>query len=200
MPTLERNPWVPCVFGNIYVRSYIRYADTLTWRSFTVFHDESLDKEQVAVGIKIKWHKNLSRQRRCTECLPKMPPLPSLTLATSATWTQGCRLLSSATSLIEIMPKKTVDRIWCWCQWIREKQSAIRKILQNFPGHDLGNRCYLVQRILNRDHAAFVLSLQVIMLCVKVPCIDQEGRCEWLSLSGNHSELPASSPLLTEAL
>ena len=51
MPTLERNPWVPCVFGNIYVRSYIRYADTLTWRSFTVFHDESLDKEQVAGGV-----------------------------------------------------------------------------------------------------------------------------------------------------
>ena len=48
MPTLERNPWVPCVFGNIY---HIRYADTLTWRSFTVFHDESLDKEQVAGGV-----------------------------------------------------------------------------------------------------------------------------------------------------
>ena len=60
----------------------------------------------------------------------------------------------------------------------REKQSAIRKILQNFPGHDLGNRCCLVQKILNRDRAAFVLTLQVIVFCVKVPCIDQEGRRE----------------------
>ena len=109
MPTLERNLWVPCVFGNIYISDNIRYADTLTWRSFTVFHDESLDKEQVAGGVKNqKWHKNLSRQRRCTECLPKRPPLPSLTLATSATWTQGCRLWSSI--------KKTVDWCWCWCQ------------------------------------------------------------------------------------
>ena len=52
MPTLERSPWVPCVFGNIYISDHIRYADTLTWRSFTVFHDESLDKEQVAGGVK----------------------------------------------------------------------------------------------------------------------------------------------------
>ena len=101
---------------------------------------------------------NLSRRRKFTGCSPKMPPWQYLTSEILKILTRGCNCFNGDNNEDDgvllfrenkIHPIINNTRQKVLKILIRGKQSEIRKVLQNFPGHDLGNRYLLIFHIIH---------------------------------------------------